>query len=217
MDILQLCLDGSALEEVVQCCLPYLSQHQPSKLQQVHTLFQSDVLTSEWLLDIVTDAHTILTHFVPQTWLSFSAWRGQCLQTSNSHSRRVLSFLRSVCWSNCPYLIIRGFPSKGNSSWTHLPNYNVLRARKSNWRSFTPQVQDSFFFFCVRCDDRAKSSGRWLLGSPPSAVVRQLAPRAWYFSVFWPKYCLQVWAGLKNVLRGLLLRATFTVGWISKT
>ena len=36
-----------------------------------------------------------------------------------------------------------------------------------------------FFFFCVRCDDRAKSSGRWLLGSPPSAVVRQLAPRAW--------------------------------------
>ena len=35
------------------------------------------------------------------------------------------------------------------------------------------------FFFCVRCDDRAKSSGRWLLGSPPSAVVRQLAPRAW--------------------------------------
>ena len=36
-----------------------------------------------------------------------------------------------------------------------------------------------FFFFYVRCDDRAKSSGRWLLGSPPSAVVRQLAPRAW--------------------------------------
>ena len=34
-------------------------------------------------------------------------------------------------------------------------------------------------FLCVRCDDRAKSSGRWLLGSPPSAVVRQLAPRAW--------------------------------------
>ena len=36
-----------------------------------------------------------------------------------------------------------------------------------------------FFFVCVRCDDRTKSSGRWLLGSPPSAVVRQLAPRAW--------------------------------------
>ena len=36
-----------------------------------------------------------------------------------------------------------------------------------------------FFLFCVRCDDHAKSSGRWLLGSPPSAVVRQLAPRAW--------------------------------------
>ena len=36
-----------------------------------------------------------------------------------------------------------------------------------------------FFFFYVRCDDRAKFSGRWLLGSPPSAVVRQLAPRAW--------------------------------------
>ena len=36
-----------------------------------------------------------------------------------------------------------------------------------------------FFFFCVRCDDRAKSSGLRLLGNPPSAVVRQLAPRAW--------------------------------------
>ena len=40
--------------------------------------------------------------------------------------------------------------------------------------------QRIFFFFCVRCDDRAKSSGRWLLGSPPFAVVQQLAPRAWY-------------------------------------
>ena len=37
------------------------------------------------------------------------------------------------------------------------------------------------FFFCIRCDDhdRAKSSGQWLLGSPPSSVVPQLAPRAW--------------------------------------
>ena len=35
-----------------------------------------------------------------------------------------------------------------------------------------------FFFFCVRCDDCAKSSGEWLLGSPPSAVVRQLALKA---------------------------------------
>ena len=35
------------------------------------------------------------------------------------------------------------------------------------------------FFFCVRCDDLAKSSGRWLLGGPLSAVVRQLAHRAW--------------------------------------
>ena len=35
------------------------------------------------------------------------------------------------------------------------------------------------FFYCVRCDDRAKSSGWFLLGSPPSAVVWQLAPRAW--------------------------------------
>ena len=34
-------------------------------------------------------------------------------------------------------------------------------------------------FFCVRCDDRAKSSGRWLLLSPLSAVVMQIAPRAW--------------------------------------
>ena len=36
-----------------------------------------------------------------------------------------------------------------------------------------------FFFFCIRCDDCVKSSGRWLLGSQPSTVVRQLAPRAW--------------------------------------
>ena len=35
------------------------------------------------------------------------------------------------------------------------------------------------FFFCVGCDGRTKSSGRWLLGSPLSAVVGQLAPRAW--------------------------------------
>ena len=33
--------------------------------------------------------------------------------------------------------------------------------------------------FCIRCDDSAKSSGRWFPGSPPSAVVWQLAPRAW--------------------------------------
>ena len=43
-----------------------------------------------------------------------------------------------------------------------------------------PYFELFFSFFCVRCDDRAKSSGQWLLGSPPSAVVRQLAPRAWY-------------------------------------
>ena len=44
-----------------------------------------------------------------------------------------------------------------------------------------------FFFFCVRCGDRAKASGRWLLGSPQSAVVRQLAPRTWC-----PLQCLLV-------------------------
>ena len=32
------------------------------------------------------------------------------------------------------------------------------------------------FFFCVRCDDPAKSSGTWLLGSPPFAVFWQLPP-----------------------------------------
>ena len=46
-----------------------------------------------------------------------------------------------------------------------------------------PMLQKSlcafFFFFCVRCDNRSKSSGWWLLGSLPSAVVQQLAPRAW--------------------------------------
>ena len=39
--------------------------------------------------------------------------------------------------------------------------------------------------FCIRCDDRAKSSGWWPLGSPLSAVVWQLAPRAWF-----PLLCL---------------------------
>ena len=37
----------------------------------------------------------------------------------------------------------------------------------------------AFFFFYVRCDGCAKSSGRWLLGSRLSAVVWQLVPRAW--------------------------------------
>ena len=82
-------------------------------------------------------------------------------------------------------------------------------------------VTESSNFFCVRCDDRAKSTGPWLLGSLPSAVVQSLAPQLGaHFSVFWPKllaYCLQVWAGLNNVLRSLFFRATFTVGWISKT
>ena len=48
--------------------------------------------------------------------------------------------------------------------------------------TFSYSVESLFFFhffFCFRCDDRAKSSDRWLLGSPPSAVVRQLAPIAW--------------------------------------
>ena len=52
----------------------------------------------------------------------------------------------------------------------HLSFYHARQSAGQTW---------FFFFFCVRCDDRAKSSGRWLLGSPPSAVVRQLAPRAW--------------------------------------
>ena len=41
------------------------------------------------------------------------------------------------------------------------------------------QNASSSYFFCVRCDDCAKSSGRCLLGSPRSALVRQLAHRAW--------------------------------------
>ena len=76
---------------------------------------------------------------------SFWAWRRQRPQTRNSCSRPVLSFLRSVCWSNCQYLIIRGFPFKGNNSWTHLHNFQRVESKKtvSNWQSFTPQVQDS--------------------------------------------------------------------------
>ena len=39
-------------------------------------------------------------------------------------------FFCSFCGSNCPQLIIRGFPFKGNNSWTHLHCYNVFGARK---------------------------------------------------------------------------------------
>ena len=60
---------------------------------------------------------------------SFWAWCRQCPQTRNSRSRPVLSFRCSVCGSNCPQLIIRGFPFKGNNSWTHLHCY-VCGARK---------------------------------------------------------------------------------------
>ena len=63
------------------------------------------------------------------------------------------------------------------------PGFNSRSRRGSLSWSFNT---NDFFFICVRCDLRAKSSGRWLLGSPPSAVVRQLAPRAWC-----PLQCLQ--------------------------
>ena len=58
---------------------------------------------------------------------------------------------------------------------------------------------------------------------PIITVVQQLDPQLGsHFSVFCPKllaYCLQVWAGLKNAFRSLLLRAIFTVtvGWVGKT
>ena len=96
-----------------------------------------------------------------------------------------------------------------------------INAKQNIMASFSPILLIFFFFFCVRCDDRAKSSGRWLLESLPSAVVRQLTPRPWC-----PLQCLLAKTvgvlspgvgRLKNVLRSLLLRATFTVGWISKT
>ena len=62
--------------------------------------------------------------------LSFSPWRHQHPQTIKSHSRPVLSFWCYFCGSNCPKLIIRGFPSKGNNSWTDLHWDNMFRARK---------------------------------------------------------------------------------------
>ena len=45
--------------------------------------------------------------------------------------------------------------------------------------NFFPARHTGFFFFCLRCDDCTKSSGRWLLGSPLSTVVQQVAPRIW--------------------------------------
>ena len=73
------------------------------------------------------------------------------------------------------------------SQCTHFVYVNTVQHARSQWEwtSMTKQTHDStvsdnfFFFFCVRCDDCAKSSGLWLIGSPPSAAVRQLAPRAW--------------------------------------
>ena len=41
------------------------------------------------------------------------------------------------------------------------------------------QVWRGTVFFCIWCDNHAKSSGWWLLGSPLSAVVWHLVPRAW--------------------------------------
>ena len=67
-----------------------------------------------------------------------------------------------------------------NSRFLQLPHcaVNCVQCVHSGGQG-TVMCKFLFFFFCVRCDDRAKSSGRWLLGSRPSAVVRQLAPRAW--------------------------------------
>ena len=65
----------------------------------------------------------------------------------NSCSRPVLSFSFSCsfCGSNCPLLIIRGFPFKGNNPGTHLSCYNVIRARNlCRIDNLLPhQVQDS--------------------------------------------------------------------------
>ena len=36
------------------------------------------------------------------------------------------------------------------------------------------------FFFCVGCDGHAKSSGQWLLGSPPSTVVQHNKDNSYY-------------------------------------
>ena len=60
-------------------------------------------------------------------------------------------------------------------SWYDRRADELITSKTSRYGAFI----SFFFFFCVRCDDRAKSSGRWLLGSPLSAVVGQLAPRAW--------------------------------------
>ena len=62
---------------------------------------------------------------------------------------------------------------------THARMYARTHIHAHTHTYASAHIHTFFFFFCVRCDDRAKSSGRWLLGSPPSTVVRQLAPRAW--------------------------------------
>ena len=59
----------------------------------------------------------------------WSPWHHQRLKTRNSRSGPVLSFLCSLCGSNCPKLIVRGFPFKENNFWIHLCFY-VFWARK---------------------------------------------------------------------------------------
>ena len=65
-----------------------------------------------------------------------------------------------------------------SGSYVNIKNVSVTLLP---WNDYAhPWSLHFFFFFCVWCDDHAKFSGWWLLGSPLSPVVWQLARRAWY-------------------------------------
>ena len=78
-----------------------------------------------------------------------------------------------------------------NMEFLQLSRHLLLNTHDTNMEflQLGGPLLDIFLFFsktkifhshpCIRCDDRAKSSGWWLLGSPLSAVFRQLAPAAW--------------------------------------
>ena len=106
-------------------------------LTRFEKILRSEILswsncTAQWWL-LYLSWFWFITYHILYRYENFLFWPRHCQhpQTRNSCSRSVLSFLCSVCGSNCPELIIRGFPFKGNNSWIHLYCYNMFGARKA--------------------------------------------------------------------------------------
>ena len=84
------------------------------------------------------------THFIPQ--MRISRFEHDIVSACKRETLILDQYLHFSVQSvevTAPWLIIRGFPFKGNNSWTHLRCY-VFRARKPCWTdNLLPQVQDS--------------------------------------------------------------------------